>query len=280
MYNDISMRIKKTRFRIKLGICCAIALVCASGAIFSGYKIISWLIDSQNTKAVAEEATEDANISEIPDDENTEVIESDDGPESPYWKFLNMSLLDVDLDALRQTNPDVVGWIKVGGTNINYPFMQTSNNDYYLTHSLDRSYNSAGWVFADYRLKLDNTDRNTIIYAHGRYDGTMFGTLRTAETNGWLNDTSNYIVRTVTDKETSMWQVFSTYHLPTTSDYIRTNFYSDQDYQNFLDMLKNRSSHDFQTSVNSSDHILTLSTCYSDTERMVLHAKLIKRAPR
>lgn len=274
------MRIKKTKFRIKLGVCCVIALVCAGGVLYSGYKIITWLIDSMNTKVVAQEATEAANVTEVEDDENTEVIESDDAPESPYWKFLNMSLLDVDLNELRKTNPDVVGWIKVGGTNINYPFMQTSDNEYYLTHSLDKSYNSAGWVFADYRLRLDNTDRNTIIYAHGRYDGTMFGTLRTAETNGWLNNTDNYVVRTVTDKETSMWQVFSTYHLPTTSDYIRTSFANDTDFQNFVNMLKARSSHDFQTTVSSSDHILTLSTCYSDTERMVLHAKLIKRAPR
>ncbi|MDO4730030.1 MAG: SrtB family sortase, partial [Candidatus Saccharibacteria bacterium] len=59
-----------------------------------------------------------------------------------------------------------------------------------------------------------------------------------------------------------------------------TSFANDTDFQNFVDMLKARSSHDFQTTVSSSDHILTLSTCYSDTERMVLHAKLIKRAPR
>ena len=274
------MRIKKAKFRVKLGICCVIALVCARFLLYSGYKIITWLIDSMNTKVVAQEATEAANVTEVEDDENTEVIESDDAPESPYWKFLNMSLLDVDLNELRKTNPDVVGWIKVGGTTINYPFMQPSDNEYYLTHSLDKSYNSAGWVFADYRLRLDNTDRNTIIYAHGRYDGTMFGTLRTAETNGWLNNSDNYIVRTVTDKQTSMWQVFSTYHLPTTSDYIRTSFANDTDFQNFVNMLKARSSHDFQTTVSSSDHILTLSTCYSDTERMVLHAKLIKRAPR
>ena len=121
------MKIKKARFRIKLGICCMIALVCAGGAVYSGYKIICWLIDSQNTKAVAQEATETANVTEIEDDENTEVIESDDAPESPYWKFLHMSLLDVNLDELRKTNPDVMGWIKVGGTNINYPFMQTSD---------------------------------------------------------------------------------------------------------------------------------------------------------
>lgn len=274
------MKIRKAKYRVKFSICCVIALICASGALFSGYKIIEWLIDSHSTKAITSEAEEIAKVEEVDDSDNTEVIESEEPEESPYWKFINMSLLNVDLDELRKTNPDVKGWIKVGGTNINYPFMQTGDNDYYLSHSLDRSYNSAGWVFADFRLRLDNTDKNMIIYAHGRYDGTMFGTLRTAETNGWLNDTSNYIVYTVTDNETSMWQVFSTYHIPVTSDYIRTSFSNDQDFANFTQMLANRSSHDFKTTVSGADHILTLSTCYGDDERMVLHAKLIKRAPR
>lgn len=275
------MKIRKAKYRVKFSICCIIALLCASGALYSGYKIIEWLIDSHNTKNITTEAEDAASVEEIADDSNTEVIEDEDEPEeSPYWKFVNMSLLNVNLDELRKTNPDVKGWIKVGGTNINYPFMQTGDNDYYLSHSLDRSYNSAGWVFADFRLRLDNTDKNMIIYAHGRYDGTMFGTLRTAETNGWLNDTSNYIVYTVTDHETSMWQVFSTYHIPVTSDYIRTSFSNNEDFANFTKMLKNRSSHDFKTSVSGTDHILTLSTCYGESERMVLHAKLIKRAPR
>lgn len=274
------MKIRKAKYRVKFSICCIVALVCASGVLYSGYKIIEWLIDSQSTKSISTEAEKTAEVEEIADSENTEIIESEEPEESPYWKFINMSLLNVNLEELRKTNPDVRGWIKVGGTNINYPFMQTGDNDYYLSHSLDRSYNSAGWVFADFRLRLDNTDKNTIIYAHGRYDGTMFGTLRTAETNGWLNDPSNYIVYTVTDNETSMWQVFSTYHILTTSDYIRTSFSNNNDFEDFVQMLKNRSSHDFKTNVTGSDHILTLSTCYSDSERMVLHAKLIKRAPR
>ena len=230
--------------------------------------------------ALTVSATEDADITEVADNENTEVIESDDGPESPYWKFLNMSLLDVDLNELRKTNPDIKGWVKVEGTNVNYPFMQTTDNEYYLHHSLDRSWNDAGWVFADFRTRFDNTDKNTIIYAHGRYDNTMFGSLREVSHNNWLNTPSNFVIRTVSDTEMSMWQVFSAYHIPTTSDYIRTSFSSDADFGNFVNMLKDRSFHDFGTTVSATDRILTLSTCYNDYERAVIHAKLIKRAAR
>ena len=274
------MKIRKAKYRFFFGIKCACLLGCSVALCYSLYQIINWYIDSHNTKVVTTTALEVADISEVEDTDDTEVIASDDAPESPYWKFLNMSLLDVNLDELRQTNPDIRGWIKVDGTNVNYPFMQTNDNDYYLHHSLDRSWNDAGWVFADFRVHLDDTDKNTIIYAHGRYDNTMFGSLREISHNSWLNTPSNFVVRTVTDSELSMWQVFSVYHIPTTSDYIRTSFTSNEDFANFANMLKERSFYNFGTNVSGTDRILTLSTCYNDTERAVLHAKLIKRSPR
>jgi sortase B len=274
------MKIRKGKYRFFFGLKCACLLACSCALVYSLYQIINWYIDSKNTKEIAVAAEEVADVQEVADGENTEIIASDDAPESPYWKFLNMSLLDVDLDELRKQNSDIVGWIKVDGTNVNYPFMQTGDNDYYLHHSLDHSWNDAGWVFADFRLKLDETDKNTIIYAHGRYDNTMFGSLREVSHNSWLNDPSNFVIRTVTDNEMSMWQVFSVYHIPVTSDYIRTSFINDEDFGEFANMLKNRSFHDFGTNVLGSDRILTLSTCYNENERAVVHAKLIKRAPR
>ena len=73
-----------------------------------------------------------------------------------------MNMIDINFNELKNINNDVKGWIKVNGTNINYPFVQSKNNKYYLTHSFDKSYNSAGWLFLDYR----NNNKNTIIYAH------------------------------------------------------------------------------------------------------------------
>jgi len=247
------------------------------GICYSGYKILEWLKDSHETKATSEEIEEVAEVEEKEDSDDTEIIEQDEPEESLYWKYIKTSLLDVNFSELHNMNSDTIGWIRVGGTNINYPFVQTSNNDYYLKHSFDKSYNSAGWVFADFRNKIDGSDRNMIIYAHGRYDTTMFGSLRNILTSGWLDNTDNYIVRTSSENENALWQVFSTYRIPTTNDYIQTNFHSDKEFDTFVNMLKDRSAHDFNTKVSGMDRILTLSTCYSKTERVVLHAKLIKR---
>lgn len=274
------MKIRKAKLRIRLYLSCALALVCVVGIAISTYKIIEWAIDSSRTKDQEQEISDIADAKEKDDDNTTEVVEQKepDPKTGPYWDYIKMKLIDVDFSELTKKNPDTVGWISLSGTNINYPVVQTTNNDFYLNHTFDRSYNQAGWVFADYRNSVDGNDKNMIFYAHGRVDGTMFGTLRNVLTNGWLNNPDNFTVRTSNARENALWQVFSVYHIETTTDYIKTGFNDDQDFQNFTNMLINRSAFNFHTNVTGTDHILTLSTCYSNTERVVLHAKLIKRS--
>lgn len=245
---------------------------------YSIYNIVVWKLDSNKTNTQIEEVQEEIPIVEIEDNDNTEIIEQEEEiPKSnPYWDYIGMNMIDVNFNELKNINNDVRGWIKLNGTNINYPFVQASDNKYYLTHSFDKSYNSAGWLFLDYRNNTNN-NKNTIIYAHGRNDKTMFGSLRTVLTKNWLSNTNNYIIKISTEKENSLWQIFSVYHIPTTSDYLQTNFESDSKYQEFLDMIKDRSSYNFNTNVTSTDNILTLSTCYNNSDKMVVHAKLIKK---
>lgn len=239
------------------------------------YNIIKWKLDSNKTNEEINTIQENTNIEEVQDNKGTEIIKQAKKipKENPYWDYIKMNMIDVNFDNLKKINSDVVGWIKVNGTNINYPFVQSKDNKYYLTHSFSKSYNNAGWVFLDYR----NNNRNTIIYAHGRTDKTMFGTLRKVLNNGWINNTNNYVIKISTEKENSLWQIFSIYHIPTTNDYLQTEFKDEREYQRFLNILKNRSNHNFNTSITSNDTILTLSTCYNDSEKMVVHAKLIKK---
>ena len=266
------MNKKLKTFLIIFSILCSITLV------YSIYNIIVWKLDSNKTNNQIEEIQEEIPIIEIEDNDNTEIIEQEEEiPKSnPYWDYIGMNMIDVNFSELKNINNDVRGWIKLNGTNINYPFVQASDNKYYLTHSLDKSYNSAGWLFLDYRNNINN-NKNTIIYAHGRTDKTMFGSLRNVLTNNWLKDTNNYVIKISTETENSLWQIFSTYHLPTTSDYLQTNFNNDNEFQDFINMIKDRSSYNFNTSVSVNDNILTLSTCYNNSDKMVVHAKLIKK---
>ena len=272
------MNKKKRKLKWKNIIIILIVTALIITLIISIFNIVKWKMDSNKTNEEITNIQEDIDVDEVEDTENTEIIETVEEPpkENPYWDYINMNMINVDFNVLKRTNPDVVGWVKVNGTNINYPFVQANDNKYYLTHSFNKSYNAAGWVFLDYRNNNTN-NKNTIIYAHGRTDKTMFGTLRKVLNNGWLNNTDNFVIKISTETENSLWQVFSVYHIPTTSDYLQTDFDDDTEYQNFLDMIKNRSSHNFNTNVTSTDNILTLSTCYNNNEKMVVHAKLIKK---
>lgn len=88
----------------------------------------------------------------------------------------NLQLEDLifDWDALRALNPDVVGWIVVPGTNINYPIVQTTNNEHYLYRLFDSTSSGTGAIFADYEGSATLKGQNNIIYGHNMFDGSMF----------------------------------------------------------------------------------------------------------
>ncbi len=263
-----------------------VAIIC-----FSAYNIIRWQAENDIADEQIRDLQQETVITEIAEEpaetEPTEttqpVVQTIDTHKllsntDPYWELVKIPLMDADLSSARAKNADVAGWIQVPGTNINYPFVKTDNNDYYLTHSLNRSWNSAGWVFLDYRNNSSLTDKNQILYAHGRIDGSMFGSLVNVLSANWQNNQSNHVVKISNDTSDSLWQVFSVYKVPVTSDYLKTNFDSDAEFGQFIRMISDRSVYDFKTTVTYADKIITLSTCVGLNDRAVLHAKLIKIA--
>lgn len=189
----------------------------------------------------------------------------------------NVNYLNVSFGELLRTNNQVVGWIKMDGTKVNYAIVQGDDNDYYLKHDIYKKENSAGWIFADFRTDLNDLRRNTIIYGHNMNNKTMFGSIpSTLFSSWWQNDSSLHYVKISTPKTNSIWKIFSIYTTEPNVDYLRTVF-EDSEYRNFIDSIQRKSFYNFNTDVSVNDYILTLSTC-DDTgkKRMVTHAKLIK----
>lgn len=239
--------------------------------LFSLIKVIMWIIDNNNTNDIIKKVANTYEINEKSYDNEVIINENE---KDIYFDYMNLKFIDVDINKLKTFNPDTIGFIKVMGTNINYPFVQTLDNDYYLNRSYDKTYNNAGWIFLDYRNNGFNA-KNTIIYGHGRINGTMFGSLKDTLKSSWQNNKDNYIIKISTEKENSIWQIFSVYKIATTSDYLQTSF-SDNEFESFINLIKGRSSYNFETNVTNEDKVLTLSTCYNDNDKMVVHAKLIK----
>lgn len=271
---------KKRRIKKKAVVWALVFLVFFIVLVISLVKILGWFKDNSSTGKIIDEISENVKVEQIPDSLETEFINEEENKESDYWYYVKQSLINVDIDILKKKNKDTVGWIQVNNTNVNYPFVQTNNNDYYLDHAFDKSNNSAGWVFLDYRNSKDFNDKNNILYAHARRDNTMFGSLRNVIKESWYSNKDNHIIKLSTEKENTMWQIFSVYRIETESYYITTDFSNNKEYETFLQTIKERSVHDFDVTLSGDDKIITLSTCNGENHRIVIHAKLIKKVSR
>jgi len=188
-------------------------------------------------------------------------------------------MLDINLNELNRENNDTTGWIQMNNTNINYPIVKTNNNNYYLNHQFDKTYNSAGWIFMDYRNRdIFNENNNSIIYGHGLKNNALFGTLNNTLKEEWYSKEENLVIKTIDEKYSYLWQIFSIYKIPTTDDYLQTKFLDKNHYYQFINMLKTRSIKDFNVILNEDDKIITLQTCFNSNEKTVVHGKLIKLA--
>ena len=205
-----------------------------------------------------------------------EVEESKNYDKSLFKYYGNMQLNQVNIKELRTANSKIVGWLVVDGTNINYPILQTDNNDYYLNNNINDVKDSTGWPFMDYRNNSGMSDDNTIFYGHNLLNNTGFGSISKIFTNSWFKNSSHKIIY-LTDNALYTYEIFSAYYVEPENYYLQTNL-DDEDYEKFINKLKDRSKIDFNNSVSFNDKIITLSTCTNDnTGRKVIHAKLVSQ---
>lgn len=267
---------KKKRNKLGLIFLIIVSSLLLSTLTISLFNIFLWNKDNKANENNLKDIEENTEIKIVKDNDNTEFINKPLDENDDYWYYSTFDLIDVDLKKLKEKNNDTVGWLNVNNTNINYPFVKSSDNDYYLHHSFDKSYNNAGWVFLDYRNNKNLTDKNNIIYGHHRVNNTMFTSLLNTLNQSWYTNKDNHIIRISLENENSLWQIISVYKIPTESYYITTKFNDDNEFITFLDTISKRSIYNFNYNVNKDDIILTLSTCYDDNTRVVVHAKLIK----
>lgn len=225
--------------------------------LYSGIKIYKWYKDKTNNNKIAEQIKHTVIVEEKNEDENKKEYK-------------------IDFNKLKDQNNETVAWIKVNNTNIEYPVVKGTNNSFYLNHSFDKSNNSAGWIFADYRNKFDNTDKNIVIYGHNMKDNSMFGSLKNILNSDWYDNEENTNIILYTENEKCIYKVFSIYKIESEDYYIKTEFSDDNNFEQFVNTIKKRSIKEFNTDVSKDDNILTLSTCANNNKyRVVLHAKKI-----
>jgi len=176
----------------------------------------------------------------------------------------------VDFGKLSEINPDIVGWICIEGTDISYPIVQGSDNDYYLYHLFDGTNNDAGCIFLDYRCSADFSDRHSILYGHHMSDKTMFGGLMGYKDQVFFDEHSTALLVTPT-----------AYHrIQFFSGYVSDNFgnawdltLDDSSHAAWLEELREKSCFKTDCFPDPEDCIMSLSTCTYEFEsaKFVLH---------
>lgn len=175
---------------------------------------------------------------------------------------------------LQKANPDVIGWISIPDSKIDYPLLQSDDNSYYLMRTWDGKNNSMGSIFMEYRNSSDLSDENTVVYGHNMRNGTMFASLKDySNPEYWKAHPYIYI----SDGNTVYrYEIFSCYRAELQAPTYSLRFKEDTEKEEFLSHALKESK--IQTNIipSQSDRILTLSTCFGDgtNTRWVVQARL------
>lgn len=167
--------------------------------------------------------------------------------------------ININWKSLKKQNPDVIAWIYIPGTKINYPILQGKDNEYYLHHNLSGDKSDYGEVFMDYRQSPDLANYNTFLYAHNMYDETKF-----AELNNYFNTSfykNHQNVYVYTPKSRFDGKVFAVQSNKGESKAHTMDFDNNSQFSSYVNYLKQRSSISTNIKSNSVKKLLTLWTC-------------------
>ncbi len=174
-------------------------------------------------------------------------------------------------------NPDIIGFLEIENTSISYPVVQSKDNDDYLLVNYNKQPDSAGTIFADYENSVYNTDKNTIIYGHNMKQDIMFHSIRYYKDESFFKE--HPFVNYQTLFEDNVYEIFSFYKPNIRFPYTTVNFATEPDFYNIISKMKQLSYYDTGVEIDSTDRVLTLSTCSSGEAefRLVVSAKLVRQ---
>ncbi len=234
----------------------AVISLCAVLALGSGFLIVRDLSQYAESAGTYDGLAEHVEIPEQAGEPEEPGAEEETGREDS-----STVLPVVDFEALRENGPDIIGWLSLPDTAINYPVTQTDNNEYYLHHLYDGTYNKVGCLFADYENQADFSDRNTIIYGHNMRDGSMFAALNEYGEQGYYDGHPQMYL--VTPGGGYTMEIFTTFVAEPgesgsdTSPW-RLSWKDDGAYTTWLSEMAGRSVIEADVTVTSSDKVLTL----------------------
>lgn len=210
-----------------------------------------------------------------------EVVKEEPKPvEEPEPEPVSKVEIPIDFAALQQQNPDVYAWIQVPGTEVDYPILQSSNdNTYYLNHTIDGEEKKEGAIFTENYNTKTFEDPNTVIYGHDMKNGSMFQSIHKYMDRSFFDNNRDIVI--YMPDQILHYKIFAAYLTDNKHLLMNYNFWSKDEYQQYLNsifsMRDMNAFIDTSTEVTTEDKIITLSTCYAgiSTQRYLVQAVLV-----
>lgn len=215
--------------------------------------------------------TEEPEVKEEPKQEPVQAV-----PEEPEAEPVD---IPIDFAGLQEMNPEIYAWIRIPGTEVDYPIVQRPEDDaYYLDHIIEGAEGLPGSIYTESLNKKDFTDKNTVIYGHNMKDNTMFGSLKDYKDSAYMDEHSEVYI--YTPEHIFTYKIFAAVTYDSRHIMVAFDFAQDEQYQAYLDSLsqvRNMASYiNTDIPVTTADRIITMSTCNGNNDqRFLVEAVLI-----
>ena len=253
----------------------AVTLICAVVFLFSLYKLVDINQDYREAEELYEETA----------NKYTTMVEPEKDPSMEFdmEEYLRRPPIEVDFTDLLKINEDIIGWIYMEDTVVNYPVLQGENNFYYLDKTYYKKYLASGSIYLDSDNDRDFSDAHSIIYGHNMKNHTMFGDLSDLRDADYLKE-HPYVDIILVDGTWLRYEICSLYRAHVDDGTYRAPLNKASNFQPFLELISEKNMFAGSEKLElpqaqPDDRVLTLSTCTEDSadlERFVVHAVLVK----
>ena len=238
----------------------AIIIVCLS---IIGYKYYNY---NKDDKLNSEIQDLQPVINEASDSENNFSGENDGQDQSKEGNYVNSA----NEEELKSINSDYKMWIQIENTNINYPVVQSSDNDYYLKHNFRKESNISGTVFVESANDIDN-DKNIILYGHNMRNGTMFNNITNYKEESFFNEDNK--INIIMNNTLYEYEVFSVYVKNVSEVNLAIGFANEDEFINYAYNQAEESLYKKDVDFSAEDNLITLVTCsyeFTDARTIVV----------
>lgn len=173
----------------------------------------------------------------------------------------------LQVESLRKENSDIVGWLEIEGTSINYPVLQGTDNEFYMTHNYKKEKSKNGSIFLNKDYDWSIGSNNLLIYGHNINNGTMFQELLKYENESFYKEHPK--IRFTTENEDSIYDIISVFkskvYYKSEKNVFRYYYFinpkSEEEYMNYVENAKKASLYNIEETATYGDRLITLSTC-------------------